>query len=192
MATSCFFCQNLLSDFIEGILPSSRHEELKKHLGDCKACTEVHKDLSTTLEILHELPSVPLSHEMALRVTEASHAGRVTWLSRVRVSQMVTFALIPLLVFGAAIYSFPQLFPWFYRFRVAQDESQFVRYFPLLQGATEIIEEQSNWLHVREPMMRSLWEEGGLSPEEFEKSFQGKGSAVPGVDKGGMSRDDFE
>lgn len=190
MATSCFFCQNLLSDFIEGILPSSRHEELKKHLSDCKACTEVHKDLSSTLEVLHELPSVPLSHEMALRVTEASLAGRVTMLSRVRVSQAVTFLAIPLLVFGAAIYSFPQLFPWFYRFRVAQDESSFVRYFPLLQGATDIIEEQSNWLHIREPMMRSLWEEGGLSPEEFEKSFQGKGSSTGG-EKGG-ARDDFE
>ena len=59
------------------------------------------------------------------------------------------------------------------------------------EGATDIIEEQSNWLHIREPMMRSLWEEGGLSPEEFEKSFQGKGSSPGGGEKAG-NRDDFE
>lgn len=179
MVTSCFFCQNLLSDFIEGILPSSRHEELKIHLGDCHSCADVHKDLVSTLDLLHSMPSRPLSHDMALRITEASQAGKTSFFSRVRISQIITFLAIPTLLFGAAVYSFPRLFPWFYRLRPAQDESQFVRYFPLLQGANEIIEEQSNWLHIREPFMRSLWEEGGLSPEEFEKSFQGKGAGSP-------------
>ena len=56
-----------------------------------------------------------------------------------------------------------------------------VRYFPLLQGASHIVDEQANWLYYREPVMRSLWEEGGFSPEEFEKTFSPKGLPnVPG------------
>jgi hypothetical protein len=82
--------------------------------------------------------------------------------------------------------AFPKLFPWFTRFRASQDEALFVRYFPLLQGAAEIVEEESNWLHVREPFMRSVWEEGGLSPEEFEKAFKpgAKPSVPPPMAKG--------
>lgn len=182
MVTSCFFAQNLLSDYLEGILPSSRQEEIKRHVEGCRACGEVHKDLSTMLDLLHSFPSRPLSHDMALRITEASQAGKAPRLSRVRLSRVFTAMAVPVLLFAAAVYSFPTLFPWFHRFRVTQDDSQFVRFYPLLQGAAEIIEEQSNWLHLREPMMRSLWEEGGLSPEEFEKSFQGK--PVGGSEKG--------
>jgi len=183
MVTSCFFCQNLLSDYIEGILPSSRQEELKKHLDGCRPCGEVQRDLISTLELLHSLPSRPLSHDMALRITEASQAGRTPILSRSRVSRMLIVLAVPTLLFGAAVLSFPTLFPWFNHLRVTPDDSQFVRYYPLLQGAAEIIEEQSNWLHLREPMMRSLWEEGGLSPEEFEKSFQGKSAGGTDKDK---------
>ena len=67
MSSSCFFCQNLLSDFIEGILPATRKQELQIHLDGCKDCASVQKDLLSTLDILHALPSRPLSHEMALR-----------------------------------------------------------------------------------------------------------------------------
>lgn len=176
MVTSCFFCQNLLSDYIEGILPSSRQDELKSHLGECRECGEVHKDLVSTLDLLHSLPARPLSHDMSLRITEASQAGKASLFTRVRVSRVLTFLAVPILIFATAVFTFPTLFPWVYRLGRPSDEGSFVRFYPLLQGAAEIIEEQSNWLHLREPFMRSLWEEGGLSPEEFEKSFQGKSS----------------
>ena len=114
---------------------------------------------------------------MSLRITEAAVAGRAVVFTRARVSQAVLFLTVPLLLFAGAVFSFPKLFPWFTQWRtVASDESQFVRYFPLLQGATEILDEQANWLHIKQPFMRSVWEEGGLSPEEFEKTFQGKGA----------------
>jgi hypothetical protein len=172
MVTTCFFCQNLLSDYIEGILPSSRHDELKRHLDTCRNCTAVHSDLEVTLDVLREIPSRPLSHDLALRITEASSAGRLRLFSRVSLSRFVLFLLIPVMLFFAAASAFPTLFPWYARWRSGGDTSLFVRYYPLLDGATEIIEEQANWLHVSDPFMRSVWEEGGLSPEEFEKTFQ--------------------
>lgn len=182
MQMSCFFCQNLLSDYIEAILPSSRHEELKQHLAECEDCAAVHQDLLSTLAMLQAVPLKPLSHDMSLRITEASQVRKASLFSRVRVSRLVTLLAVPTLIFLTAVFTFPTLFPWFYRWRRAQDEASFVRFYPLTQGAGEIIEEQANWLHLREPLMRSVWEEGGLSPEEFEKSFQGKPtSGVPKV-----------
>jgi hypothetical protein len=169
MVTTCFFCQNLLSDYIEGILPSSRHEELKRHLETCRNCSSVHGDLEATLDVLHTIPSRTLSHDLALRIT---NAGRLRLLSRVSVSRFDHFLLVPVLLFFGAASAFPTLFPWYARWRAGGDTSQFVRYYPLLDGASEIIEEQANWLHVSDPFMRSVWEEGGLSPEEFEKTFQ--------------------
>lgn len=176
VANSCFFCENLLSDYMEGILPTARHEEIKEHLGGCDRCREILDDIKGTRDLLRQLQPRALSHEMALRVTEASQAGRRRLLTRARVAGFMLFLAVPALLFGAAVLTFPKLFPWFTRFRASNDESQFVRYFPLLQGGAESVEEQASWLQLREPMLRSVWEEGGLSPEEFEKTFQMKGS----------------
>jgi hypothetical protein len=177
--SACFFCQNLLSDFIEGILPESRKSELESHMASCKECSAVHRDLRSTLDLLHALPSRPLSHEMALQITQASHPRRPKVMTRARVSRAVLFLAVPVLLFAGTVVLFPKLFPWFTRLRPSSQKDHFVRYFPLLQGASEIIEEQASWLHVRGPFMRSFWEEGGLSPEEFEKTFSGKGPLKP-------------
>ncbi len=177
--STCFFCQNLLSDFIEGILPATREQEIKHHIDGCDSCTSVHKDLVRTLDILHALPSRPLSHEMALQINQASHPRRPRVITRARVSRAVLFMAVPLLLFTGTVVLFPKLFPWFTRLRPSSQKDHFVRYFPLLQGASDIIEEQASWLHVRGPFMRSFWEEGGLSPEEFEKTFSGKGPLKP-------------
>lgn len=176
---NCFFCQNLLSDFIEGILPATREQEIKNHIDGCNDCTAVHHDLKSTLDILHALPSRPLSHEMALQINQASHPRRPRVMTKARVSRAVLFLTVPLLLFAGTVVLFPKLFPWFTRLRPSSQKDHFVRYFPLLQGASEIIEEQASWLHVRGPFMRSFWEEGGLSPEEFEKTFSGKGPPKP-------------
>ena len=172
MVTTCFSCQNLLSDFIEDMLPASRHEELKSHMASCRNCSTVHEDLKSTLDALKAIPSKTLSHDMALRITEAAIAGRKRVMSSVRVSRLALFLAIPVLLFFGAASAFPTLFPWYTRWRSGGDTSNFVRYYPLMQGATVIVDEHANWLHVREPFMRSVWEEGGLSPEEFEKAFQ--------------------
>lgn len=178
MVASCFFCQNLLSDYIEGILPAARQSEIKSHMESCSQCKEVHRDLMSTLEVLKALPSRPLSHEMALQINQASHPKRPKWITRARVSRAFLFVSVPVLLFAGTVVLFPKLFPWFTRLRPSSQKDHFVRYFPLLQGASEIIEEQANWLHVRGPFMRSFWEEGGLSPEEFEKTFSGKSTAA--------------
>ena len=174
MVTSCFFCQNLLSDFIEGILPSSRYEQIKEHLSHCSACDRLHKDLNLSLSFLHTLPTPGLKPELALRVVEAAEAGRSYGFNKVKFSKKALYFSAPLLIIFAVMMVFPQVFPWMTYLRNREDSSHFVRYFPLLQGAAEVIDEQASWLHMREPMVGSLWEEGGLSPEEFEKTFQKK------------------
>lgn len=181
MVTTCFFCQNLLSDFIEGILPSSRHDEIKKHLDSCKQCAQVEKDLQSTLVLLHEVRPRQLTHELPLRIMEASAAGKGKVFRRVEASRRVILTAVPLLLFIGMMFAFPRLFPWATYLRGMQDESNFTRYFPLLQGATEIIDEQTAWFGQKGPFSGSLWEEGGLSPDEFEKAFQKKGAnpAVP-------------
>jgi predicted anti-sigma-YlaC factor YlaD len=176
MVTTCFFCQSMLSDYLEDLLPTGRQDELRKHIEGCRACAEVHRDLQTTVELAQVMPSNPMSVDISLRITEACQAGTRRF-SAALVSRWAFLALVPLLLLVSVVVLFPGLFPGLSQWRVKSDESQFVRYFPMLEGASEIIEEHGNWLHVREPAMRSLWEEGGISPEEFEKSFTGKPSA---------------
>lgn len=175
MTTTCFFCQSMLSDYLEGLLPTGRKEEIQDHISGCKACSEIQRDLQTAMEIAGSIPSKPISAEASLRIAEACQAGTRKF-SAATASRYAFLALLPLLIFGSALVMLPGLFPWLSELRVKADESQFVRYRPLVEGAGEIVEEHGNWLHVREPAMRSLWEEGGISPEEFEKSFTAKPS----------------
>ncbi len=179
MVTTCFVCQNLLSDFVEGILPASRHDELKKHLDRCETCRGIRSDLQSTLEILCDFPKQALEHELALQIIEAAESGKRPWVRHARASRWLTALALPLLILAGVVASFPDLFPWTSRFRQQRLDEQLVRYFPLLQGASVVVDEQANWLDYREPVMRSLWEEGGFSPEEFEKTFSPKGVGGP-------------
>jgi anti-sigma factor RsiW len=52
-SSSCFFFQNLLSDYLEGILPSSRHEEVKNHVTDCPHCELKFSELKAVVGFLH-------------------------------------------------------------------------------------------------------------------------------------------
>ena len=83
--------------------------------------------------------------------------------------------LIPILGVVILFFISAKVFPWFSWFQSQLDEKQLVRYFPMSNGAGEILDEQANWIHSREPRMGIVWDEGGLSPDELEKSFQKKG-----------------
>jgi len=174
MVITCFFCQNLLSDFVEGILPSNRHEEIKKHLTECGSCEEIHKELISTISILREMTAPDNSPEFSVRIVEASESGKNLASRPIRFSRTIFVYAIPLLVFGCLLVVAPKLFPSFALFQSRGESKQLVRYFPISKGAMEIIEEQADWLSSREMRAGSVWEEGGLSPEEFEKSFQKK------------------
>lgn len=178
MATTCFFCQSLLSDFVEGILPSSRHEELKKHIDGCSLCKEMHGDLVCTIKLLKSVHSPVFSDSLSTRIAEATEKGSVPYFTRERVSRMALLSMIPILLLATLSVVFPNAFPLVAYLHKAGDDAQFVRYFPLHQGALDIVEEQGNLLHSREPFAGSMWEEGGLSPDEFEKTFQKKGKGV--------------
>jgi predicted anti-sigma-YlaC factor YlaD len=176
MATTCFFCQGMLSDYLEKLLPARRNDELQEHLDSCKACSEVLRDLQTTIEVASLIPSGKLPEEASQRIAEACQSGSRK-LSAAVASRWAFLALVPLLLIASMVAVFPGLFPGLSAINTGTDASAFVRYYPLLEGAAEIVDEHGNWLHVKEPAMRSLWEEGGISPEEFEKSFTGKPSA---------------
>lgn len=169
--TTCFFCQNLLSDFVEGILPASRHEEIRKHLGDCPECAEKQKALTMTLDKLksYALPALP--EGWADSLADSAERGRRPLFSRDRMTYWAPWVVAPVLVLASLSVLFPRVFPWISYLRQAEADSQFTRYFPLLQGASEIVEEQASWLQIKDPSLGSLWEEGGVSPEEFEKTF---------------------
>lgn len=174
MSTTCFFCQNLLSDYLEGILPTNRHEEIRAHLEKCATCGTIHQDLKNTVKLLHALPTRPVSHELALRVVEAAQSARGFLTEPRKLSRVMLFVLVPLLLIGTVAVLAPERLPFYYSWTSGEAESQFVRYYPLAQGAGDILEEQAAWLHSRETIVGSLWEEGGLSPEEFERTFQFK------------------
>ncbi len=140
---SCFFAQSSLSDYIEALLPAGRHDEIKFHVETCQACKVIEKEIRQVREILAMIASPGVSHELSLRVAEASLSGKRNWLSSTKISRATLTTLVPiLLILGLAV-TFPSVFPWISRFQPNRDESHFVRYFPMLQGAPDIVEEQS-------------------------------------------------
>lgn len=178
MVTTCFFCQNLLSDYLEGILPSIRHEEITKHLNSCEECNKTKAELEKTLGLLSKIGHHELSQALSIRVEEAALAKKSHLFSRKKAVRWGAYLGVPVVMLFTLFFIFPSLFPWFSYLRNYEDESNFNRYFPLLQGASEIIEEQANWLNSQASLGGSLWEEGGMSPEEYEKAFQKKPQAV--------------
>ena len=174
MAISCFFCQNLLSDFVEGILPASRHEELKEHLKTCPKCQALQSRLEKTLSLIKKQGEAPLFSDTLRTALQAAEGVSEVWLTRRKLSRAAPWAIAGVLLVATLIRVFPAAFPWLTYLRTAEEDSQFVRYFPLLQGAGDIIEEQSSWLTVKDPLSASLWEEGGMTPAEFEKTFTPK------------------
>ncbi len=174
MVITCFFCQNLLSDYIEGILPASRHEEIKKHLIQCLQCEQTLRELNSSIAILRELPAPSNAPEISVRIVEASEAGKNVASRPMKFSRAILRYAIPVLAVIFILVVSLKVFPWLSWLQSQSDEKQFVRYFPMSNGAVELIEEQAGWLNSRELRAGSVWEEGGLSPEEFEKSFQKK------------------
>lgn len=87
MVTTCFFCQNLLSDFIEGILPAVRHEEIKKHISDCQKCAQIHQELLTSISLLQKLTVPDRASEFSVRIVEAAESGRSVALRPAKISK---------------------------------------------------------------------------------------------------------
>ena len=169
---SCFFCQNLLSDFIEGVLPAQRHHDLEKHLKQCRDCASLQANLKDTMSLLRGLPAHQVDPALTEKLWRASEAGARPWRSPVKVSMWVFGSAIPVLLMSLFFIISPQYFPWKTLLTSPDDDSKFVRVFPLMRGASEIVDEQIGWLQARDLQGGSLWEEGGISPDDFERIFQ--------------------
>lgn len=177
MVTTCFSCQNLISDFIEGILPAARHEEIKSHIEQCEKCHQIHREVMASIAILRQLPAPEQPPEFSVRIVEASESGKTIALRPAKISRFVLTYALPVLGLISVLVVSSKVIPWMDWIKTSAQERDFVRYFPMSNGASEIIDEQAAWIHSREPKMGSLWEEGGISSDEFEKAFQKKGGA---------------
>lgn len=171
METTCFFCENLLSDFVEESLPAFRHEEVRRHLAECVQCRDREGRLRRFLKLSESISLPALAPETLLHIAEASTSHWNRKISWRRVAWGATAMSCAAAAAVGVFIAFPGVNP-LTRWWNGNDEVQFLRYYPLQQGAQEILEAQAAWLHTRENLRGSMWEEGGLSPEEFEKTFQ--------------------
>lgn len=177
--SSCFFCQNLLSDYVEKILPASRQAEVRKHLEGCSDCSQAHRDLQALSKTWDAVALKDISGDLALRIMETCEGSGTPILRRRRVGMLLAIVGLPLVAAAVIAAVYPRAVTRVIAMVEAgtRNEPQFVRFYPLFHGAAEILEAQGSLLESRETLRGSLWEEGGLSPEEFERAFQPRGLA---------------
>jgi len=115
-----------------------------------------------------------LSHEMMLRIMEASQGRKRSVFANPKVRTAVVGLVLPLVILAILVTAFPSHFSWAWPWRQPTIKTQFVRYYPLFQGAAAVLDDQTSLLLSADSFVGSLWEEGGLSPEDFEKAFRKK------------------
>ena len=104
MLNKCKKTQNLIFDYIDGVLPSCRQKYVKKHLETCDKCNIVLKEC---LELKEQLNSVNLAElpqdfhsKLHLKLArENTLKSKQVWLPAVATA--VTAALLALIVFNA-------------------------------------------------------------------------------------------
>ena len=170
---TCFFCQNLLSDFEDQMLPVKKYEEVKGHLKDCSVCRKLHENLRGLKERLKN-ESVKDFEAFYTKWKEKLSKPQVSLLRKFRELSIVSKLSLFLALALSSLYVSKILSKVWAQRTQAEEAANFSRYFPLLQGAQEILEEQSSFLQFRDNMNANVWEEGGISPEEFEKTFPAK------------------
>ncbi|MCB0417523.1 MAG: hypothetical protein H6617_03400 [Bdellovibrionaceae bacterium] len=182
MAISKFFCQNLLSDYVEKLLPAARQSEVKQCLEQYPECREMYQDLVSTLRLLEGLPVRDISNDVAVRIMEASEGARSRKSWSARAAQVAVFAGVPLAVLIGVSFLYPKSVPVVSRMLASANSGEsgnFLRYYPLYHGAADILDAQGAVIEQAENFSGSVWEEGGLSAEEFERTFQLQGGNVP-------------
>jgi len=156
---------------MDKVLPESRHDEVDSHLKDCNACTQKSEKLQTTLKALKEIQKSPADF-FDVDFNKLHFRPRFFWSSSSYISRASLFTLIPLFACLGVLMSFSTTRAYLEKLNPFVSSPNFVRYNPLQNGILDILEEQSQWVNLKEPWTRSFWEEGGLGPDEFEKSFQ--------------------
>lgn len=68
MSTDCPHLVSLLSDYIDGRLPSDVRLDLERHLGGCPECTTFVDTFRTTVALLQSLNDDDLPEELRLRL----------------------------------------------------------------------------------------------------------------------------
>lgn len=147
-------------------------------MSGCPHCETKFSELKAVVGFLHHSKKSEVVPELSIRIAEAAQAKKRIVVSRRQISVGVFTTAAVTLAFLSLVFLFPTSVPFLSNFRGAK-ETQFTRFFPLLHGATEVLDDQTNWIQSREALSGSIWEEGGLSPEEFEKAFQLRPSNLP-------------
>jgi hypothetical protein len=75
---NCEKCHELLSDLIDGALPSSERAQVERHLGECPGCADAREDLMSIVSAAHEareqLVAPPNERAMWLRIRDEIEA----------------------------------------------------------------------------------------------------------------------
>src|SRR5581483_2608833 len=98
----CKQCQELLSDYIDGLLELGEQTKVETHLADCEPCRAVRDDLLQIVHFSHQLPEQAPSTELAQeqRTGAASRLG--LWWARLR-AQHFNLSLPQLAASAAAL-----------------------------------------------------------------------------------------
>lgn len=173
VAISCFFCENLLSDYIENLLPLERKKEIEEHLKTCETCNNLCSLLLKELATLGALPKQSISKELSLEIADIIDSKSSAFSKR-KITTLAISATIMLLIFFSIVALYPASFPLFFNFLTQNQKETFVRYYPLLNGANLVIEEQAHWLNNTE-LTKTFLDQEEISTSEFEKLIKPEG-----------------
>ncbi len=168
---SCFQTRNLFTEFTDKDVPVDAHQKIEGHLRECRSCELEYRDFQETLEALHSIPLPPLDAEVQKQWAQLARQ-RKQWLSLSTATQALTLLIFCSLCIIAAQRWMPSpVQSWIQMVLRLPTEQHFVRYDPLAEGALSVVQEQASWLQFREPSAQALWNEGGMSADEFERAF---------------------
>jgi Putative zinc-finger len=107
---NCLECQDLLSDYLDELLPSSKQSAVKIHLNNCRTCQEVQLDLEKIVNFGGTLlPSANLATKPPQNMLTSNRlpfSAASFWQKRVQLSFSFTQVMVLVLVVGGL---------WFYQ-----------------------------------------------------------------------------
>jgi len=92
------FTQKNLSAYLDGRLTASERERVERHVAACSRCQEELATLRSTVELLHEVPSVPLPRSFALSASAEEERERYRFWRRMHTALRTATAVVSLLL----------------------------------------------------------------------------------------------
>jgi len=85
---------DLLSEYLNGDLPSDGRQIVEQHLNECAECRRDFQSLRATVQILRQLPPRPVPRSFAIPTSESRWPRQLTWLRMSTGALAATFVLL--------------------------------------------------------------------------------------------------